>query len=89
MGTCKYFSIRKFNLAKFLEVTNKFLLFKALHLEFKEKSKEVTDHMSFIFAGVNGRKFYSYVLNQIQFSSKRKFFKKKVFFFTVKNAISE
>lgn len=43
-------TILKFNLAEFLEVTNKkILLFKAFHLEFKEKSKEVTDHMSFIF----------------------------------------
>lgn len=46
---------------KILEVTNrKMLLFKAFHLEFKEKSKEVTDHMSFIFSGVNCRKLYTF-----------------------------
>lgn len=62
-------TILKFNLAEFLEVTNKkILLFKAFHLEFKEKSKEVTDHMSFIFSGVSCRRLYSYILNHIQFS---------------------
>lgn len=59
-------TIWKFNLAKIVEVTNKkILLFKAFHLDFKEKSKEVTDHMSFIFSGVNCRKLYSYILNHI------------------------
>lgn len=54
-------TIEKFNLTKILEVTNKkMLLFKAFHLEFKEKSKEVTDHMSFIFSGVNCRKLYTF-----------------------------
>ena len=43
-------------------------LFKAFYVEFKEKPKEVTDHMSFILSGVNCRKLYSFVLNHIHFS---------------------
>lgn len=62
-------TIWKFNLAKISEVTNKkILLFKAFHLEFKEKLKEVTDHMSFIFSGVSCGKLCSYILKHIQFS---------------------
>lgn len=59
-------AIQEFNLAKILEVTNKkILLFKAFNLEFKEQSKVVTDHVYFIFSGINCRKLYSCILNHI------------------------